>query len=664
MAPEGGGGARGSVVTSEPATGRGDGSATGAIGPDPSGTLPAARPVARRGLRWPAEWPLAAALAVTGAAWGVLFAQRVGSHQPNVDDYLYALTAYHLAHGGLLHAPFRALHTGTTAPLVPLLAALSFGADSVNGTAAVQVVFLLAAVAGAYCLARRWCGPRASAIVALAAGLNQAVLGYATEVNFSVAVCASVLWALACYLWSDHLRRPGWSLGFGASVAGLLLSRSLAPAYVAPLAVVVVGDLVAHWWRTHRWPRWPVGGALAVILVVAGPWWLVSGPTAFHYLTHAGYQASSGFTSGGASLSLASLHGRLTDTANDLGRVQREALWAALVAGLAVAVVRWRATVRSRAWVAVAWAVLTFVVLSTSSNIGTGFGTPVLAVAVVCSGVALAHLPRRVLAVPGVMALLLLATGQAAELTGVAHQAWLGAPYRVEVIQAGGNRATDVGAVTAEVADLVGTQPTVVVRNDDVMNTNGLRWMLRGRASRLAPVANGPSGTGQALAALPTSAFLVTGTTPAPYNGELDQAKVVVAAERDGYLAVDRIVVSPTNDIVVWERPRPGSPPVVSHLPAPTTDVAKPAAGARLAGVQYLVARAAAPGGVASVSFRVTGGGLARPLVEPARPFAYGYLGIWATSSVPNGTYTIRSVATGFSGKTAVGAPVAVTVAN
>ncbi len=639
-----------------------DDAARGPVGPEP--VVPAVPPGTRRRPRWLAEWPLAAALAVAGGSWGVLFAQRIGAHHPNVDDYLYALAAYHLAHTGLLHAPFLALQTGSTAPLVPLLAAFSFGADSVNGTVAVQVFFLLAAVAGAYCLARRWCGPRASAVVALGAALNQAVLGFATEVNFSVAVSASVLWALACYLWSDHLRRPGWSLGFGLSVAALLLSRTLAPAYVAPLAVVVVGDLAVHWRKTRHWPGWPVGGALGVILVVAGPWWLTSGGAAFHYLTYAGYHASSGFADGGASLSLAGLHGRLADTVDDLGRIQREALWATLVVGLAVAAVRWRAVARSRTWIPAAWALLTFVVLSTSSNMGTGFGTPVIAVVVVGAGAAIATLPRRAVAVPGVIAVLLVGTGVAAEVTGTAHQSWLGAPFRIQVLTSGGTPTTNVDGVTAEVADLIGSQPAVVVRNDDIMNSNGLRWVLRGRTSRLAPVGNGPAGTEQAIVALPTSTFLVTGTTPGPYNGEIDQAKVVSVARRDGYLAVDRIVVSPTNQIVVWERRRPGGPPVISHLPAPTTAIARPTAGARLTGGQYLVASASAPGGVASVSFRITGGGLAHPLVEPARPFLFGYLGAWVTTTVPDGTYTVQSVATGVSGETTVGAPVTVAVAN
>ena len=85
-----------------------------------------------------------------------------------------------------------------------------------------------------------------------------------------------------------------------------------------------------------------------------------------------------------------------------------------------------------------------------------------------------------------------------------------------------------------------------------------------------------------------------------------------------------------------------------SPPPPPVTRVLKPAADAKLSGSEYLDAIASSKLGVRNVEFRITGDG--RTIIEPAVSSLYGWLSGWNTRSVPDGTYTVYSVAEGNDG--------------
>ncbi len=99
-----------------------------------------------------------------------------------------------------------------------------------------------------------------------------------------------------------------------------------------------------------------------------------------------------------------------------------------------------------------------------------------------------------------------------------------------------------------------------------------------------------------------------------------------------------------------------------SPLPPPATRVLKPAAHAQLSGPQYLVAVASSKLGLSNVEFRITDDG--RTIIERAVPFPYGWLAGWNTKSVPNGTYTVYSIADGNSGLVTTSKGVVVEVKN
>jgi large repetitive protein len=94
----------------------------------------------------------------------------------------------------------------------------------------------------------------------------------------------------------------------------------------------------------------------------------------------------------------------------------------------------------------------------------------------------------------------------------------------------------------------------------------------------------------------------------------------------------------------------------------PTTSVVVPATGASLSGTETVDATATA--GVSQVQFELTGGTLTNSVVATASPTYYGWLANWNTIGVPNGTYTLQSVATYPGGVSGTSPPITVTVDN
>jgi uncharacterized protein YjbI with pentapeptide repeats len=94
------------------------------------------------------------------------------------------------------------------------------------------------------------------------------------------------------------------------------------------------------------------------------------------------------------------------------------------------------------------------------------------------------------------------------------------------------------------------------------------------------------------------------------------------------------------------------------------TRVLLPSDGASLAGSQYLDAAASDSPGVTKVVFEVSGGTLSDQVIATATPTIYGWLAQWNTTTVPNGIYTLQSVATDADNNTDTSTPISVTVNN
>jgi hypothetical protein len=93
----------------------------------------------------------------------------------------------------------------------------------------------------------------------------------------------------------------------------------------------------------------------------------------------------------------------------------------------------------------------------------------------------------------------------------------------------------------------------------------------------------------------------------------------------------------------------------------PTTTVIAPSNAASLSGSQYL--DAVASPGTTRVQYEVTGGSLSNAVIATATPTIFGWLASWNTTTVPNGMYTLQSVASS-SGLTGTSPGITITVNN
>lgn len=94
----------------------------------------------------------------------------------------------------------------------------------------------------------------------------------------------------------------------------------------------------------------------------------------------------------------------------------------------------------------------------------------------------------------------------------------------------------------------------------------------------------------------------------------------------------------------------------------PRTSVVAPVDGATLSGTRFLDANASAD--ATTVEFEVTGGSLAHRVVARAKKTLDGWIGGWNTRTVPDGTYTVQSVATSAGSSTTRSVGISVTVKN
>ena len=102
---------------------------------------------------------------------------------------------------------------------------------------------------------------------------------------------------------------------------------------------------------------------------------------------------------------------------------------------------------------------------------------------------------------------------------------------------------------------------------------------------------------------------------------------------------------------------------VYAYKPAPTTTVLIPTNNATVSGAS-VVLDASASAGVTSVVYQLSGGTLTNQVIATATPTIYGWIAIWDSTGVPNGTYQLQSVASYSGGGSGTSPPFAITVAN
>jgi hypothetical protein len=85
-------------------------------------------------------------------------------------------------------------------------------------------------------------------------------------------------------------------------------------------------------------------------------------------------------------------------------------------------------------------------------------------------------------------------------------------------------------------------------------------------------------------------------------------------------------------------------PVEVAGAQTPSATVVIPASGAAVSGTSQVL-DAAASSGVTQVKYEITGGTLSDWVIATATPTIYGWIALWNTTGVANGTYALQSVA-------------------
>ena len=166
---------------------------------------------------------------------------------------------------------------------------------------------------------------------------------------------------------------------------------------------------------------------------------------------------------------------RASWTLAELGWGESWALGVALAAAVWVVVRHHRTLKLTALWTLATWAILATLILSSSSNNGTAFGLPVLVILILLAAAVLGQLSWRLFPVLWVVLAGILVVGLVGETTGHGWW-WPAAPYRGEVVATGGTFRTNSDLITAQVTRIIGSSPTLVAQDSDILNKNGIGW--------------------------------------------------------------------------------------------------------------------------------------------------------------------------------------------
>lgn len=467
---------------------------------------------------------------------------RLTSGFDNVDDYLYARQTHRYLESltssqlGIVTAW---KEFAQNSPLVPALATPLAALDPSPSTLVlVQLPFLLGLLVGVAVLLRhlgltgrtRW-------VAAVAVTVLPPVLTYTAMLNFALAATTCTVGALAAYLSSDRLRRRRPTLVLGALFGLLVLSRVVALVYLAALVAGMVLDVLLD--RTDAAPRLRnalLGAVPAAVL--AAPWWLTAGRTAWRYLRTAGY-GDTVFTR----------QASLLDRELSRMRIITDETGLLLVVLVLLGVVLVLVRPQRAGLLAAGIGLLTLLLLGTSSNAGTAFGLPAVVLLAAVGATGLARL--RAVGVAAAIGALTVAVAvfiQTTPPTVDRHPLWLsGTPGTAQADAALGCTCApkDLPALNRSVVDLTAGQPVLILRADAVLNPESLRFA--------GPIdLRGPSGPLDA-AAVQGIPFVLAGTTNASYLGT-DLGSAPAALTTLGYQPVLSRQLSATNAVVLYRK--------------------------------------------------------------------------------------------------------------
>ena len=140
-----------------------------------------------------------------------------------------------------------------------------------------------------YGIGERLAGPRLGALAALAVATSQGTFLFTREYIFALPTAAFLACSVYALLRSDGMRGRWWSIACGAALGLMLLSRTMAVAFV-PGVLVAAALVILVRRRDDLWPRLlNLGLAIVAGALVAATWYWNNLDPVVDYLTSYGY---------------------------------------------------------------------------------------------------------------------------------------------------------------------------------------------------------------------------------------------------------------------------------------------------------------------------------------------------------------------------------------
>lgn len=291
-----------------------------------------------------------------------------------VDGLIYAAR---LRTDGFVGWIFSAFAPGNVAPGPRLLASALFVFPGVSVAAALFVPTLLGAamLACVYRLASMMFGTGTRAVLAVVLTATCPLfIDYSRSFGAAMPTALAATAALLAMIESRRFDRLGWSTAFGALVGLMLLCRVMTIALLPGLAAASLLWLLGDGTMPRRRL---IGVALSVVAVaiVAAPWYGISLTPILRYLTSFGYGAAAqAYNDHGGYL------GRIWANLNAFYLLPHVVVMAIGAAGYAISARRlgWKAALASPVAVVALFTIPGFLMVASSSNMGTGFLLPLL----------------------------------------------------------------------------------------------------------------------------------------------------------------------------------------------------------------------------------------------------------------------------------------------
>jgi 4-amino-4-deoxy-L-arabinose transferase-like glycosyltransferase len=192
---------------------------------------------------------------------------------------------------GGIHGWWEAVQNQTpNAPLLPALTSivLIFKPGILEGFG-VLIAFAALLTLATYGIGERLAGPRLGALAALAVGTSQGVFIFTREYIFALPTAAFLTCSVYALIRSEGMLKWRWAVACGAAIGLMLLSRTMAVAFVPGLGVAIALPIVLNYRDRLKQRLLNLGLLVLSCVLVSATWyWNNFGPV-YDYLTEFGY---------------------------------------------------------------------------------------------------------------------------------------------------------------------------------------------------------------------------------------------------------------------------------------------------------------------------------------------------------------------------------------